>query len=127
MYDEGTEGYRDCNDEADDWDEIKKTLPGGKSPKWCGARFDPEGLLATVPTVRRASHSWSLSAALDRTFSDLTSDRGALAIAGHDDVAWASFWPGADAFHGGGSPAQALGGAVDGARHAGHVHLHLLG
>ena len=61
MYDEGTEGYRDCNDEADDWDEIKKTLPGGESPKWCGARFDPEGLLATVPTVRRTTHSWSLS------------------------------------------------------------------
>ena len=54
-------------------------------------------------------------------------DSGALAIAGHDDVAWASLWPGADAFHGGGSPAEALGGAVDGARHAGHVHLHLLG
>ena len=52
MYDEGTEGYRDCDDEADDWDEYKKTLPGGKRPKWCGARFDPEGLLATVPTVR---------------------------------------------------------------------------
>ena len=54
MYDEGTEGYRDCNDDADDWDEVKKTLPSGKKPHWCGARFEPEGLLSSVPTVSYA-------------------------------------------------------------------------
>ena len=54
MYDEGTEGYRDCNDDADDWDEVKKTLPSRKKPHWCGARFEPEGLLSSVPTVSYA-------------------------------------------------------------------------
>ena len=52
MYDEGTEGYRDCDDEADDWDEYKKTLPGGialaslVSARWLD---DPE--LPNTPTM----------------------------------------------------------------------------
>lgn len=45
MYDEGCEGCRECNDEAPDWP------IGQKKPKWCDARFDPEGVLSSVPTV----------------------------------------------------------------------------